>query len=185
MTERQCIQWIRKELGPVIKLALQARPGVIYTEDWLGGMAYRETGILMHRYAGKPMLTISATSRGDYSQRPGETEKQYHGFGFWQIDIGSFPQFVKSGDWKDPLKCCIKAIDVLEGKRKYLFAEGGQFAAKNYPLDFMYRGITAAYNCGEGNVAKVIRAGADIDSRTHGKDYSKKVWEYREIYRAL
>lgn len=182
MKERQVLAWLKKELGPVIRTAIAARPGIVYTEDWLAAMAYRETGMLFHRHipSGKDLATLSSIMRGDYSQRPGETEKQYHGYGIWQIDIDSFPEFVKSGKWKDPLKCCLMAIDVLDGKRSYL--------VKSFPAlkgDQLDRATTAAYNCGEGNVAKVIRAGQDIDSRTYNKDYSAEVWRFREIYRSI
>ena len=44
------------------------------------------------------------------------------------------------------------------------------------------RAITAAYNCGEGNVEKVIITGKDIDSRTFNKDYSKEVFRMKGLY---
>jgi len=40
--------------------------------------------------------------KGDYGKRPADAAKQYHGFGFWQIDIASFPSFISSGKWVDP-----------------------------------------------------------------------------------
>jgi len=72
----------------------------------------------------------------------------------------------------------MKAIGVLEGKRRNLQSE--------FPhIDNLDRAITAAYNCGEGNVARAIRKGIDIDSYTFNKDYSKEVWRFREIYKTV
>jgi len=182
MTEREIISWINTNLGPVIDQALaEATKGkldLLYTRDWLTAIAMRETGFLIARYAkqAKTPAQIHPLMRGDYSQRPGEKEKTYHGYGYWQIDIASYPAFVESGDWKDPLKTCRKAIAVLEEKRIYL--------QQQFPVltgEELNRAITAAYNCGQGNVAKAIRAKRDVDVYTHQKNYSAEVWRYREI----
>ncbi|WP_315822992.1 hypothetical protein [Paraflavitalea speifideaquila] len=186
MTEKQIITWISRELGPVIEKALTEakvrNPALLYTKDWLVAMAYRETGLLIAKLLAQGGKTpaIYSLMRGDYGQRPGEIEKSFHGFGPWQIDIGSFPEFVKSGNWKDPYKTCVKAIEVLEGKRKYL-----QSKFPNLSGEALERAITAAYNCGEGNVKKALEAGEDVDSRTHQKNYSKEVWRFREIARPI
>lgn len=186
MTERSILSWINRELGPIIDQAIEEakkkNPDLIYTRDWLAAMCMRETGFLIARYAkqGMKVAIIHTLMRGDYSQRPGEKEKSYHGYGYWQIDIASYPQYVKSGDWKDPLKTCAMAISVLEEKRKYLEP---RFA--NLKGDSLHRAVTAAYNCGQGNVAKVLREGKDIDARTHNMDYSAEVWRYRQIFNSL
>lgn len=186
MTEREILSWIKNNLGDVIDIAIiqakEKNPELIYTRDWLAAMAMRETGFLIARYVEKKMKTdvIHSLMKGDYGQRPKETEKQYHGFGYWQIDIASYPAFVKSGDWKDPFKTCLKAIAVLEEKRLYLAPK-----FPNLQGDSLHRAITAAYNCGQGNVQKVLLVGQDIDARTHQKNYSKEVWRYREIFKSL
>lgn len=184
MTQRQILLWIKENLSPVIQKALEQNPDVIYTEDWLAGMAYREVGFLIGRFAGNKIKveTIHTLMKGDYGQRDGETEKQYHGFGYWQIDIDSYPEFVKSGNWKDPYKTCLKAISVLEEKRWYL---ASHLDFGKYDLHTIHRAITAAYNCGQGNVVKALTKGKDVDRYTHQGDYSKMVWEYREAYRLL
>ena len=182
MTEKQIIQWILKELGPAIDKALAEakvkNPYLLSSKDWLAAMAYRETGFLIARYIGqknKPQI-IHTLMRGDYGMRPGEKEKSYHGYGYWQIDIASYPAFVKSGDWKDPYKTCEKAISVLEEKRTYL-----QGKIPGLEGEALHRAITAAYNCGQGNVFKALSNGKDVDVYTHQHDYSKEVWRYREI----
>lgn len=192
MTNTEILRWIKLNLGSIISDELTAvrakTPTIPYTEDWLGAIVMRETGELIAKRisqatgipSGAMLGKIASLMTGDYSQRPGETEKSYHGFGFFQADIGSFPAFIKSGGWKDPVKACVMAIAILEGKRTYL--------VHHYPTlvgDELARAITAAYNCGEGNVGHVIDAGGDIDARTTGHDYSKNVWEFRETYRNL
>lgn len=180
MTERQAIFWIKDNLGPLIVKAIAGRPGVIYTEDWLAAMAYRETGILILRYQGKPLNIIAPLMQGDYGQRPGENENIYHGFGFWQIDKDSFPDFVKSGDWKDAFKSCVNVIKILEEKRIYLQAHFPALTG-----DEINRAITASYNCGQGNELKALEEGKDVDVYTFNHDYSAEVWRFREIYKSF
>lgn len=192
MSNHPVLTWIKQNLSPVIRDSIEAakvkNPDLLYTEDWLAAIACRETGgIISEQLAylatipsGRQLNLISALTRGDYDQRRGETSKTYHGFGFWQIDIGSFPDFVRSGDWKDPRRCCDMAIKVLEGKRQYL--------AQHWPGatgELLEKAITGAYNNGEGNELKDLEEGADLDARTTGHDYIKAVWEYREWYMSL
>lgn len=186
MTYPQILQWIKNNLSQSIQQAIAQRSGTVFTEDWLGSIACREVGELIARYAvSKPpmdLATIASLMRGDFTQRPNDKEKIYHGFSFWQIDIASFPDFITSGKWKDPLQACLKAIDILESKRKYLMAHVADLSG-----EALERATTAAYNCGEGNVTKVLTAepAQDVDSRTTQKNYSEQVFQFREIYRSL
>lgn len=184
MTETQILQWIKHNLSPVINKALVVENPVIYTEDWLAGIVMRETGGLINKYVtrGLDLESVSGLMRGDYTMRKwkGEMSKRYHGFSFFQIDVDSYPDFVSSGQWKDPYLSCLKAINVLESKRKYLQARFKLLSGEE--LD---RAITAAYNCGEGNVSKVLLSGEDIDTRTTGGDYSKEVFRFRGLYKEL
>ncbi len=176
MTEKQILSWIKTNLSPIIDKAIKDSGTDLFTTDLLAAMAMREVNFLIARNSTKHFSVVCELMKGDYGQRPCEKEKSYHGFGFWQIDIGSFPEFVKSGDWKDPYKTCIKAISVLEGKRKYLESK-----LPSVPLN----AIVAAYNCGEGNVYRAIKNGKDVDIYTHNHDYSKEVFRYKEIYNTL
>jgi hypothetical protein len=186
MTTREVFIWmhinLRQYIDNAILVKKQANPSLIYTPDWLVAITYRETGELINRYASQCMKpeVVHTLMRGDYSQRPGETEKQYHGYGYTQIDIASFPAFIKSGKWKDPLQCYLMAIDVLEGKRHYIEPHLPKLGG-----DDLQRAITAAYNCGEGNVVKALTASSDVDSRTTGHDYSKDVWQRRNFYKQI
>jgi hypothetical protein len=163
-----------------INQAKTKSPDLLYTVDWLAGICVRETGQIIAKYPNGRLIDVSAITRGDFSKRDHDTEAVYHGYGFWQIDIDSFPAFVKAGDWKDPAKTCVMAISVLEDKRKYIQEHFPALAG-----DDLARAITAAYNCGEGNVVKVLTAKEDIDAKTTGADYSKAVWGYREMYQSL
>ena len=186
MTERDILKWIDKNLGSAIERAIVAarekHPDHPYTKDWLAGIAMRETGFKIAEFTkdGFAPERIHLIMRGDFDQRKGEKEKNYHGFGYPQIDIGSYPDFVKSGDWKDPFKSFVKAISVLEEKRIYLEPK-----FPNLQGDSLHRAITAAYNCGQGNVAHVIEEGKDIDARTYNHDYSREVWRFREIFNLI
>jgi len=178
MTQKDALRWIKDNLSFVIKKSIEGTP---YTEDWLAAMACREVWILIIRYAPtRRPSEMHPLMKGDYGQREGESKKQYHGFGYMQIDIGSYPDFVNSGDWKEPQKCFDKAVSVLNEKRAYITRK-----FPNLSGAALEDAITAAYNCGEGNVEKNLRKGKDVDSSTHGKDYSKDVRRIREMYLTL
>ncbi|HLG40459.1 MAG TPA: peptidoglycan-binding protein [Chitinophagaceae bacterium] len=180
-SNQKMMRWIKDNLGSIIN---QAIAGSIYTEDWLAGICARETGFLFTRHAnnGRSFEEICPLMKGDFGKRKGEAQKIFHGFGFWQIDIGSFPDFVNSGKWKDPLETARMAVSVLNGKKRFLKQKGWE--QKLTPV-MWERAITAAYNCGEGNVNKALTNGLDVDRFTFAKDYSKEVFRYRDIYSAL
>jgi hypothetical protein len=188
MTERLMMRWYKDNLQAAVDKAIaykkERTPDLLYTADWLIAMAYRETWTLMLTYIKNKIHfeNVVGIVKGDYGRRDGELEKQYHGFGFWQIDIGSYPTFAKSGDWKDPFKTCCKAIVVLEEKRASLEKK---LTRKDYDVETWHRMITASYNCGAGNVIEAVQDKKNIDSRTHEKNYSLKVWEYRALYNSL
>ncbi len=71
------------------------------------------------------------------------------------------------------------AIAILKAKRAFLVQ---RIPLQGTALD---RANTAAYNCGEGNVVKVVKDGKDIDDRTAHKNYSADVWRLRELYKSL
>jgi hypothetical protein len=195
MTERHVLIWIKKELVPFQLQAMEVVnakfPGHIYSTDLLSAITCREVGNLIERYveAGVKTKDIHAMMRGDYSKRPGEKEKSYHGFGYTQIDIASYPDFVKSGKWKDPVKVYVKCMEVLEEKRAYLAPRFPDLQGED-----LLRAIVAAYNTGQGNVAKTLRGErkdekgkviTDVDWTTHGRDYSKEVFRMRDAYNNL
>lgn len=180
-TEAEMMRWIRDYLGNMMR---QAVTGSAFTEDWLAGMCARETGykIIQYYNQGHDFAYVCENMRGDYGRRSGEASARYHGFGFWQIDIGSYPDFINSHDWKDPLKTARKAVTVLNEKKTYLQNRGWD---AQLTADEFNRAITAAYNCGQGNVDKALRNNRPIDFYTFTQNYSAEVWRYRNIYRNL
>jgi hypothetical protein len=47
------------------------------------------------------------------------------------------------------------------------------------------RAITAAYNCGQGNVMNSLSKNEDVDFHTTQHNYSRQVFEFRQIYMSL
>ena len=180
-SDQKMMQWVKDNLGSIMQ---QAIAGSVYTEDWLAGMCARETGFLFTRFVNqqKNFNEISLLMKGDFGKRKNDTVKIFHGFGFWQIDIDSFPDFVNSGKWTNPLETAKMAVTVLNQKRNFLIQKGWQ--QKLSAIEFE-RAVTAAYNCGQGNVDKALRNNRDVDFFTFSKDYSKEVFRYRNIYSNL
>jgi hypothetical protein len=180
-SEQKMMLWVKDNLGKIIK---QAVAGTAYTEDLLAGMCARETGFLFTRYVnqGKKFDEICLLMKGDYGKRKTDAVKKYHGFGFWQIDVDSFPDFVNSGRWKNALDTVKMAVTVLDQKRNFLIQKDWKQKLDTVMFE---RGVTAAYNCGQGNVDKALRNNRDVDYYTFAKDYSQEVFRYRAIYNKL
>ena len=49
-----------------------------------------------------------------------------HGYGLMQIDDRSYPDFIKSGDWKDPRENIFKGAEVLDEKFRYISGNIGK-----------------------------------------------------------
>jgi hypothetical protein len=184
MTNTQILSWIKTNLGQSIRKAIADTPGCIYTEDWLAAIAMRETGLKIMKLveAGNTFPNINRLVKGDFSKRPGDPSEMFHGYGYWQIDIGSFPDFIQSNDWQDPYKCCLKAISILDTNKAYLLKKYPGLPLNN-PIFEME--LTASYNCGLGNEAIAIHKQEDVDARTFDNDYSNAVFEYRTLYKSL
>jgi hypothetical protein len=73
----------------------------------------------------------------------------YHGFGLMQVDIGTDPAFCNAWTPDNVQGSILCGCRILERKRIYL--------ARKQCTDL--KAIAAAYNTGEGNVAKSIAAG--------------------------
>ena len=187
MTESDVLKWIKNNLSSYIKDAIKDS---IYPESLIAGITCRETGGLISKYAFSPAgntvnyLNVCALLRGDYSQRHGETEKKYHGYGLTQIDTGSFPDFIKSGWWEDPSKVYPLTIKILNGKRDYILSHAPDNLIKDVQGNLLHY-VVAAYNCGEGNEMKVINQHLDPDAYTTQHNYSKDVFRLSEIYQNL
>jgi hypothetical protein len=182
-TNKDILKWIHDNLGETIReLTDVIFKDTLYTEAFIAGLICRETGFLILRYAnqGRSLDEIAVRMKGDYGRRPGESEPQYHGFGFVQIDTGSYPDFIQNNPLADYKAYLRKAILVLEEKRKSIISAG--FKPENFDDDYFLRAVAAAYNSGQGNVIKSLRLGRDVDVTTYEGDYSKKVMKFRYLY---
>ena len=79
-----------------------------------------------------------------------------------------------------------KGASVLASKLRYLRYRAAQACLlDSAPVaPDLLRAAVAAYNCGEGRVAKLIAQGRDVDSLTTGRDYSRDVLERARYYAA-
>jgi hypothetical protein len=186
MTEAALLFWIRNNLGDSIRAALELHkkiePDLIWEESDLAAIARREVGFLLPKLIQNKTKfdVICSLMKGDYGQREGEKEKQYHGFSFWQLDVNTHLSFIKTGEWKDPIKACYRAISTLEDKKDWLLKNVNEF--NGYTI---HRAAIASYNCGQGNVNKALLKKRDIDYYTYNKDYSKEVLRFKELYENL
>lgn len=195
MNERQMMIWIKKNVAPIVQKAIEETGEKYFTEDDLCAICYREVNNLLFRFVPTNMQfeVLCSLMKGDYSKRDADKEKIYHGFSFWQIDIGTNLDFIKSGEWKNPLKACKKALQILNGKKKVF--------DQLYSGEQLQRIIFASYNCGEGNVKKALRKSAEgklfahnnepltfekvCDYYTHERNYSQKVMQYKTTYKSI
>jgi len=134
----------------------------------------RRMGLL----TGKTRKT--STGATEYEVRapkmPGAPREAW-GYGLMQIDYASFPEFIESGKWRDATENIRQGAEVLRQKMRFFMLPSTD-PSDPRPLtgDALMKAATAAYNTGEGNVLKSLKAKADIDRTTYTKDYSRKRW---------
>ena len=182
-TNKNILNWIHENLGSAIReLTDEEFKETVYTEALIAGLICRETGFLILRYANKGMALgeIAVRMKGDYGRRAGEAAPRYHGYGFVQIDTGSYPDFISNTPLSDYKSYLRKSIEVLEEKRKSIERAG--FTQEKLGEENYIRAILAAYNSGQGNVIKSLNFGRDVDSTTYQGDYSKEVMKFRYEY---
>ncbi len=189
-TNKDILIWIHDNLGETIRgLTDGDFKETPYTEALIAGLICRETGFLILRYANKGMGLdeIAVRMKGDYGRRAGESTPRYHGYGFVQIDTGSYPDFINKAPLSDYTAYLKKAVEVLEEKRRSIMCAG--FNAGSLGDEYFMRAILAAYNSGQGNAVRSLRLGRDVDVTTYQGDYSKEVmkfrYEYWEMYKAI
>jgi len=133
-----------------------------------------------------PGVTVKEEDGAFVLYPPGHPEMGW-GYGLLQWDYISFAHEIANLDWKDPLvNIEIGIKDIFMGKirffrlpenavelKKYTTNEHGQTIG-GIDEDLFVRAAVAAYNTGEGNVSRSLRAGRDIDSTTaDGPDADK------------
>lgn len=178
MNTPDILTWIKKNLSPFMLPVLDDQ----ISEAMLAGLTCREVDGLIAKFVprGWSVAEICANMRGDLDQRRGETSATFHGYGITQIDIASYPDFVSSGDWKDPAKCYAKTAGILRANRAAILRHISGLEAVS-----LERYMLAAYNCGVGNEFKVIDRHLDFDAYTTGHDYSFEIWEHIQMYNQL
>jgi len=132
---------------------------------WGWASAYKING---HRGEGDP------DGRGDYSQRRGEDSPRYHGYGYFQIDIGSHQGFISTGKWSIPSLALEYVLNAV------LWPAWERF--KNEPAARRLKATIAAYNAGAGNVAKQLKKGTDVDLATTGRNYAADVLDRARVW---
>jgi len=182
-TNGDTLIWIYNNLGDTIREVTNVRfKDTRYTESWLAGQTCKEVGFLINRYANRAFSfkQISLNMKGDYGKRPGEAIARYHGFGYPQIDIGSYPDFINQTPLDNVIEWYIKMVRVLEEKRMYLESKG--YTESKLGTDKFDRAIMASYNCGAGNVVKALNHESDVDYYTFQRVYSQDARKFRHVY---
>ncbi len=172
-TRANILKWIYDNLGNIHNEVAE----IIFKDYWvsqglLAGIVCREYGFLIPRKvtAGKTFEQIVSNAWGDGG----------HGASIYQIDDRSFPDFIKAHPLSDVKAYCIKAVEVLQDKERYLVSKG--WTREKLGNETFERAVIAAYNCGQGNVSKALTRGLDVDRYTFGGDYSKDVTVSRNLY---
>lgn len=102
---------------------------------------------------------------------------RFHGFGIMQIDLGTDPEFCAAWSEAKVAESIGRGAEILGHKRAYLVSQKG--------LAVTHAAIAAAYNTGEGNVARSLRAGLDPDSTTTGANYGRDVVARMHVFGRL
>lgn len=114
--------------------------------------------------------TQSGTAKALDKPGPGGRGDFGHGHGLMQIDDRSFGPWLRSNNWADPYVNIKKGAQVYKGKLAYIRSKVPGLSESEY-----VRAAIAAYNTGEGNVVKSLKAGRDVDSTTAHGNYSADV----------
>ena len=118
------------------------------------------------------MAICSRESKFGLILSPNMTGDNGHGRGLMQIDDRSFGDWIAKHPWKDPATNIEQGADVWMGDYNY-FTDHMDLVNNDFMR--LIWAATAAYNCGAETVAKALRGGADVDSRTTGRNYSADV----------
>jgi membrane-bound lytic murein transglycosylase MltF len=140
---------------------------------------------LAEKYDWRPEIIaaiISRESRFGLILDPDMTGDHGHGHGLTQLDDRSFGGWLANHDWQDPFTNIEMGVKILTDKYNYLNEHGG---FDNMNQEEAEQVTIAAYNCGEGNMMRVIRNGEDIDNRTANKNYSSDVLDRAEQFKEI
>lgn len=127
-----------------------------------------------------------------YLREPGD---RGHGFGPMQIDSRSFPDWIRTGQWRDPRAAIMKGAEVLRAKLDQVRQkEGKTITVTSRKVAYRVTGkrladwerkkvALAAYNSGQWAHYHASK-GRDPDRGTTGADYGADVLERAETARS-
>lgn len=104
-----------------------------------------------------------------------------HGFGLWQADIESYPQWIKSGAWHDAGMCAMFGAKVLNDKLNEIKNKADK-AGLEVDEETALRLAIAAYNHGSTGVFNDFKRGLDPDKGTTGHDYSADTLKREKVF---
>ncbi|TPL36763.1 hypothetical protein [Mesorhizobium sp. B2-4-8] len=164
-------------------------------ETW-GWLPFFEKAAQDNGFRSHELLAIASREtnveniKGDYVNGVAQ------GYGVMQIDIKSYPDFIRSGDWSDPEKNIQKGAEVLAEKKAAIVHHYGKsrtVGRGSNQLSYIGATLTdlgllrtslAAYNCGEWAHATMSIFG-DPDRITTQGDYSTDVMNRTEVFDRL
>ena len=163
----------------------------------LGWIPFFQEASLAYPFAPELLMAIGYRESGlnpKYLKVAGDNG---HGYGLMQIDIRSYPAWVKAGHWKDARACILKGAEVLASKQDEITSSIGKklsvrtLAGHTYhfhgePISGpdLLRVTVAAYNCGLWAYYHYCK-GHDVDQGTTGQDYSRDVLANMLRFKAL
>ena len=140
-----------------------------------GWIPFFEASATLHDFPLELLLAIASRETGMKNIKGDFRNGIWHGFGIMQVDIGTAPDFCKAWTPENVEGSIQLGVNILAGKRTYLAGKGITDV----------KAIAAAYNTGEGNVAKSVAAGADPDRTTAGGNYGSDVLARRDAIATL
>lgn len=130
-----------------------------------------------------------------YLSEPGD---RGNAFGLMQVDKRYFPDWVRTGRWRDARESIMMGALILQQKRESFLDRKGhtcsvsnrahtvhkQFFMPRFDDATLLRVTIAAYNCGDW-AAYHASAGHSVDQGTTGADYSEDVLDRAKKFRRL
>lgn len=102
----------------------------------------------------------------------------YHGFGVMQIDVGTAPDWIKSGAWQDAHKSVLKGFEILASKRDAVVKH---FASDKSVSNEERRHIFLALYNG-GHAIQAFEQEGNPDAHTTGHDYGQDVMDRAVLF---
>lgn len=140
-----------------------------------GWLPYFEEAAQQHDFPVELLLAIASRETNIRNIKGDLRDGVSHGYGIMQVDIGTDPEFCRNWTPEKVKESIERGTWILAGKRTYL--AGKQITD--------LKAIAAAYNTGEGNVARSLAAGQDPDHTTTGGDYGSDVLARMEVFGRL